>query len=52
VQKPGANKRQKERARRDEQREKEAGRATRARSKPGRPGVSPGEDPDFTQVAE
>jgi hypothetical protein len=50
VQKPGANKRQKERARQEKQREKDASRAERRKNQPARPDVSPGEDPDLAGI--
>jgi hypothetical protein len=50
VQKPGANKRQKERARQEKQREKEARVAERRKDKVARPDATPGEDPDLAGI--
>ena len=51
MQKPGATKRQKERARQEKQREKNANRAERKKAKDGAQGPSaPGEDPDIAGI--
>jgi hypothetical protein len=50
VQKPGANKRQKERARQEKQREKEQKVAERRKDKLARPDGAPGEDPDIAGI--
>ena len=50
MQKPGANKRQKERARQEKQREKEAKVAERRKDKLARPDGPPGEDPDLAGI--
>ncbi len=50
MQKPGANKRQKERARQEKQREKQASRVERRKDKPSRPDGPPGEDPDLAGI--
>lgn len=50
MQKPGANKRQKERARQEKQREKEARVAERRKDKVARPDVPAGEDPDLAGI--
>jgi hypothetical protein len=50
MQKQGANKRQKERARQDKQREKAANRLERRKEKVGSDTVAPGEDPDLAGI--
>lgn len=47
---PGANKRQKERARQDKHREKEANRLKRRQDKSNKDKPAPGEDPDIAGI--
>jgi hypothetical protein len=50
MQKQGAMKRQKERARQEKQREKDASRLERRKNKGPRDQASPGEDPDIAGI--
>ena len=50
MQKAGANKRQKERARQEKRRDKEARKVERRKDDQGRPIAGPGEDPDIAGI--
>jgi len=50
MQRQGALKRQKERARQEKKREKDAGRLERRKDKAAREGQPPGEDPDIAGI--